>query len=195
VLSAVVAVAALPAWIPALGTAWLVVLAPVLFVLSAAAAFVVLSIPVLWPLMAASVAVDDGDAFDAFSRAFSVVSSRFWSALGLLLVCTVEAVAAWWLLTLLAHTGVAFAVWSADWLISHTAAEILLKQVQWWAAVAVHGLMSSLFWTLATISYLFLREMVDAAPVSQLKGFDDVQQSHDKYPVAGLAATNAAPEA
>uniref|UniRef100_A0A7C2JZ82 Uncharacterized protein n=1 Tax=Schlesneria paludicola TaxID=360056 RepID=A0A7C2JZ82_9PLAN len=189
VLCVLVALLALPAWIPALGTAWLWVLAPILFVLSAAAAFALVVVPAIWPLMVAAVAADDGDAFDAFSRAFSLVASRFWSTLGLAFVCVVEAVAAAVILSSIASTGVAVAAWSADWTVSKNATSILGQHASWWAVVFVRGVMASLFWTLATIVYLFLREMVDGVPVSRLKGFDEPVLSREPYPVVGIAAT------
>jgi hypothetical protein len=188
-LCVVIAVLALPAWVPALGTAWLWLLAPVFLLLSGAAAFVLIVLPALWPLMVAAVAADDGDAFDAFSRSFSLVASRFWSALGLVFVCLVEAVVAAIILSLVAGTAVNVAVWSVDWLASKNATSILTTHAAWWAVVAVRGVMASLFWTLATIVYLFLREMVDGVPISRLKGFDEPAMVREPYPIVGIAAT------
>jgi hypothetical protein len=48
--------------------------------------------------------------------------------------------------------------------------------------------MASLFWTLVTIVYLFLRESVDGAPLSRIAGFDEPLRPHEPYPVVGIPA-------
>jgi hypothetical protein len=187
-LCLVIAVLALPGWIPALGQLWLIVLSPVLFVLGATAAFVALTVPILWPLMVAAVSVDDGDAFDAFSRAFSLVASRFWSTFFLIAICALHALVAVVLLTTLADATATVAGWSADWMAGQHSVHTVSSWVAWWAAIAVRGVMASLFWTLATIVYLVLREAVDGKPVHQLSGVEPPMPSRGPYPVVGVSA-------
>jgi hypothetical protein len=188
-LCVVIAVLALPGWIPALGQFWLILISPVLFVLGAVVAFVALTVPILWPLMVAAVSVDDGDAFDAFSRAFSLAMSRFWSLFFLLVLCLLHAAVAVVMLTTLADATTWLAAWSADWLTGQVSVATVTRWVGWWAGIAARGVMASLFWTLATIVYLFLREAVDGKPAHVIAGIDSPMTSRGPYPVVGLAAT------
>jgi hypothetical protein len=190
-LCAIIALLALPAWIPALGTLWLIVLAPILCVLSLAAAFILLLLPILWPLMIAATSADDSDPFDAFSRSVSLVAARVWSTLALVVLATLMTAITLEFLMLLAGFAQSLAGWSADWTTGEKAVVSVRFQVGWWAAVVVRGVMASLFWTLSTIVYLFLREAVDGKPTHQLAGFDEPLHSHDPYPVVGLPALHA----
>lgn len=187
-LCVVIAVLALPGWIPALGQFWLILLSPILFALGATAAFVALTVPILWPLMVAAVSADDGDSFDAFSRAFSLVASRFWSALLLMVICALHAFVALVLFSTLADVATIVAGWSADWSVGPHSVRTVTSWVAWWGAIAVRGVMASLFWTLATIVYLFLRELVDGKPVHVLAGIDQPAASRGEFPVVGIAA-------
>jgi hypothetical protein len=195
VLCVLIALLAAPGWIPAFGWVWLGLTGPLLCVLGATAAFVGLAAPVLWPLMVAACAADDSDAFDAFSRAFSLVTSRVWSTLTLLGLCLLKGWLSAVLLSLLASATVAVAGWSVAWLGSEAVATWSSIQVEWWSHLAVRGVMASLFWTLATIVYLFLRELVDGVPVHRLAGYEESPRPRDPYPVVGLAAVSPSPSA
>jgi len=184
----VAAVVAIPAGVPGLGAVWMQVAAPLQFVLGVVAGFILLLLPVLWPLMVAAVAVDNSDAFDAFSRSFSLVTSRLWSTLALVLLTGASAVVLTLAVRMLLGAGVAAAVWAAAWTTTEATTLSLAGVLSWWREVAQRGLCGSLFWTHATIVYLFLREQVDAVPEFTLSGYSDDHRPHDLYPVVGMPA-------
>lgn len=187
-LLAIASILALPAGIPALGTVWVQLSAPVQIVLGVAAGFILLLLPVLWPLMVAAVAVDGSDAFDAFSRSFSLVTSKLWSTLGLVVLAGVSAVVLTLGFRLLLDAGVAAAVWAGSWTTTEATTASLAGVLGWWQDVIYRGLCGSLFWTHATIVYLFLREQVDAVPFFLLAGYTDDHRPRELYPVVGMPA-------
>jgi hypothetical protein len=188
VLLAIAAVIALPAAVPGVGLVWMQVAAPVQFALGVVAGFILLLLPVLWPLMVAAVAVDGSDTFDAFSRSFSLVTSRLWSTLGLLLMSGVSAVVLTLAFRCLLDVGIAAVLWAAAWTTTDLTTERMASILDWWRDVTNRGLCGNLFWTHATIIYLFLREQVDAVPVFSLAGYDDKRAAFDPHPVVGMAA-------
>lgn len=194
VLLAIAAVIAFPAAVPGVGLIWLQVAAPVQFILGVVAGFILLLLPVLWPLMVAAVAADGSDAFDAFSRSFSLVTSRLWSTLGLLLMTGVSAIVVTLAFRLLLNAGVAAVLWAAAWTTTDQTTELMAGVLGWWRAVAYRGLCGSLFWTHATIVYLFLRELVDAVPVFSLAGYNEDHRPHELYPVVGMPAVKPPPD-
>jgi hypothetical protein len=192
VLLGIAALLALPQSIPALGTLWMQLAAPVQFVLGAAAGFILLLLPVLWPLMVAAVAVDSSDAFDAFSRSFSLVTSKLWSTLALVFLTGISAIVLTLGFRLLLEAGAAATVWAAAWTTTQATTESLAGVLGWWREVAYRGLCASLFWTHAVMVYVFLREQVDAVPMFRLAGFTDDHRPHELYPVVGMPAVRPA---
>ena len=92
------------------------------------------------------------------------------------------------LLSIVAAVTIALAGWSADWLTGQQSVTTVTAHAAWWSGIVVRGVMASLFWTLATIVYLFLREMVDGVPLSRIAGFDLPVRRHEPYPVVGIPA-------
>lgn len=188
VLLAIAAVIAIPSAMPGAGLIWMQVAAPVQFVLGIAAGFILVLLPLLWPLMVAAVAVDSSDAFDAFSRSFSLVTSRLWSTLGLLLMAAVSGLVVTLAFRWLLEAGIAAVVWAAAWTTTEVTTTRTAVVLHWWREVGYRGLCGSLFWTHTTIIYLFLRELVDAVPWFSLAGYADPKPAFDPYPVVGMAA-------
>lgn len=178
---------ALPGWLPGLGRVWLLVTSPLLCLCGLIAAFVGLSAPLLWPLMVSACSVDDSDAFDAFSRAFSLVTSRIWSTAVLLALCLLKGWLSAALLSLLALATVNISLWSLAWMGNEALVRWGGQLVEWWSDIFMRSVMASLFWSMVTIVYLFLREAVDGLPVHHLVGYD-LPPSRAPYPVVGLAA-------
>ena len=188
-LAGLIAVTAIPAFIPGAGAIWLRLLSPVLALMGIAAGMILLILPVLWPLMTAAIAVDDSDGFDAFSRSFSFVTSHPW------LTTTIVAVgyAMIWLCTRVIDQGVTtaswFIIWSADWTVSDISlAESLIPATGWWLQLLARAIQTSLFWSLATVGYVFLRQATDGAPLDQLCGYDEPVRAADPFPVVGIPA-------
>jgi hypothetical protein len=190
-LIVVIAILALPGFVPGLGGIWLRVLAPVMAILGTFAAVILLVLPVLWPLMIAAIAVDDSDGFDAFSRSFSFVTSHPWMTAGLVAL-------SWgmlWACGEVIDRGVVAALniipWSAGWSASETAIkESLLPASIWWVRLFARTLHASLFWSLATVAYVFLRQATDDAPLDQLTGYDEPVRAREDFPVVGIPAMN-----
>lgn len=194
VLGVLIALLALPAFVPALGAAWVTIIAPVMTLLSLGVAFILLAVVVMWPLMMAAIAVDDSDSFDAFSKAFSYLTTHPIAALLLGLLAAGAAVIVGRLFEAIGATGVEVAVWSARWTASdYSVGERVAPNVAWWSQIFVNGLRASLFWSLTTIVYLFLRHATDGVPMDQIKGFDEPLRSRDPFPVVGIPAVNPPP--
>jgi hypothetical protein len=186
------AILVIPGAIPVVGKAWLLLISPVLLPLGLAAMFIISLLPLLWPNMVASLAADDGDSFDAFSRSFSCVMSRLWLTLGLWLVGL-----AMILLVQLALLGLltltqAGLVWSAGWIVGESTQTQLHGWLVWWSRIVLHGATASLSWSLATIIYLSLREATDGLPLSVIAGTEP-EPPRSELPLTGLSAVQPPP--
>ncbi len=180
---------ALPATIPGVGGAWGIVAGPVVAVLSIAAAFILLLLPLLWPLAIAAIAVDDSDGFDAFSRGFSYVTSHPWSIGALLGVAMFVQQVSGGLLEILGATGSDLCGWATTSLLGKTAGlERITPAAAWWISLGISAVRASLFWSLATIVYVFARQLTDGAPLDQLKGYELFPATDATIPLAGIPA-------
>ncbi len=182
---------AIPAFLPMLGGVWLRLLSPIIAILGVAAGFLLLVLPVMWPLIIAAVAVDDSDGFDAFSRSFSFVTSHPWMTAGLVVV----AAGIIWVCGRAIDLGVNEAAgiipWSAGWVASEKSiTESLIPASMWWVRLFARALHVSLFWSLVTIVYVFLRQATDAAPLDKMSGFDEPGLVREDFPVVGIPAMN-----
>lgn len=190
-LAALIALLALPAFIPGVGDLWLRLLSPATSLIGIAAGVILLVLPVLWPLMIAAIAVDDSDGFDAFSRSFSFVTSHPWRTAGSI----AASAGVIWACSEIIDRGVIkalwFIAWSADWTASDSALrESLMPATRWWMQLFARAIQSSLFWALATVVYLFLRQSTDGAPLDQLSGYDEPVRAPEAFPVVGIPAMN-----
>lgn len=191
VLMVLIALIALPAFLPALGGVWVRLLSPVIAIFGIMAAFILLVLPVMWPLMIAAVAVDDSDGFDAFSRSFSFVTSHPWMTAGLFTVGGAMLVVCGTGIDLLIEAAAGVTLWSGSWTASDTQmSEHLLPATLWWIRLFARAALSSLFWSLATVVYVFLRQATDGAPLDQLSGFDLPGLEREQFPVVGIPAMN-----
>lgn len=68
-----------------------------------------------WPLMWATIAAEESDAFDALSRAYGYVYQRPFHFLFYVAVASVIGIITWWLLMLFASGVMYLSVWSAEW--------------------------------------------------------------------------------
>lgn len=187
VLGTLMLLITLPGILPGLGTLWLHLAAPVIAFIALLAGVILAMLPFLWPLMVAAVAVDGSDAFDAFSRSFSLVTSRFWStvALGVLAFLATSSLL---LACDLVDRFTAISVQQFALLIlgeqgDHT----LTTAIVWWYGIFLRGAMASFFWSQATIIYLLLRQLVDGTPLESLAGYDEDMRFHEPFPVVGIA--------
>ncbi len=189
ILAVMIAILALPAFIPGVGGLWLRLLAPVFAVLGTAAGLILLILPVLWPLMIAAIAVDDSDGFDAFSRSFSFVTSHPWITAALIAI----AGGMLWLCGEAIERGVAAAEFAIPWAAGWTASDNSLRDSLapasfWWVRLFARALQASLFWSLATIGYVFLRQVTDGTPLDALSGYDEPALAREDFPVVGIPA-------
>ena len=154
--------------IPAAGP-WLVALAwgPALAAGLAAVVLLLLA-AVGWPLMLAALAAENGDALDAFSRAFSYVVGRPLRVVAHVLIGLFLGVIAVGLTMLAAGTAAAF----AGSLVGRTGfpagASVVAGAWErlWFSLPAAYA--AGLFWTLATASYFLLRYADDAVGTDEL---------------------------
>jgi hypothetical protein len=170
---------------------------------------VAVALAVGWPLMTAAVATENSDAFDGFSRAFSMIYSRPWLALwsgvvailfGMFLVAVVDTAAV--LVESIAARGVATGMSDAGVkdLASHppgyfstgpvgpaksNASAVVTGWLAVLAMIAI-GFAVSYFWSAATMIYFILRHADDGTE------FDDVWLGEvaedDLLPLAGIAS-------
>lgn len=179
--------------VPFLGEPVLYVFSPLIFLGAVAFAFLGLVILYGWPLMVATMGVEDCDGFGALSRTFSFLTGRPLSALwnagisfvyGTVLTMLLGGL---FMLALLAQArpiGVNVgdsAAWRGVLSGSHFSAQLLF------ASFSV-----SLFWTLAALNYVELRRIVDGKPFDEIApGVDEPAPSG--LPVVGIAATEFRP--
>jgi hypothetical protein len=190
-LRIVIGLLLLPGAIPGLGSAWLWVIGPIVAGCSLMVGFLVCLAPWLWLLMVAAVAVDDADAFSAFSRGFSYLTSHPWQAAGWFLLQLVVAS-----VCLLAGQAVIQGAWSV---IEHYAthypeglANVMERALRPWIAGVYATFATSLGFSQVTLVYLALREATDGTPFSTLAGGDEDARFHDEFPVVGMPAMRAA---
>ncbi|GIX04130.1 MAG: hypothetical protein KatS3mg113_1136 [Planctomycetaceae bacterium] len=158
----------LPALWMAVMPVWTWLISPLVFLFITISAMLLLTMVVLWPWILAAIAADDSDAFDAFSRAYSLITSRFWSWLFLLILAAGElyvlssiigvvhqAVMAW--------QRTCFGVWLPPEVVKQ-----LEMTVGWWVHQVSAATLISLMWSLIGVIYLFLREAVDGQPWHEL---------------------------
>lgn len=182
-------VVALPGRAPMIGATLGMLVAPLLVVCSLAAAYLVFAVLLGWPLMVAAIATDDCDGFGAFSRSYSFWTGRAWYfAWCWIVACFVGFIAmslAYWLgfgtlyfsnLAISSGIGPSLAAESTE----HAAMAIVAFLMRTFAI--------SLFWSLATIVYILLRQSVDKMPLDHSAPDDDERGTPDPLPVVGMPA-------
>jgi hypothetical protein len=180
------------AWLgrlPWIGGSLLTFLSPILFLSGAAIAFLALVILCGWPLMVAAMGIEDCDGFGALSRTYSFLMGRpahaLWYALisaayGLALVMLVGSV---FTLGLLAESSV-----MADRLPPEQWRSVLSSSHAW-AQLLLATFACSLFWSLATLNYLLLRQAVDQKPFEDISAGVD-EEFRGELPVVGIPASD-----
>ncbi len=171
-----------------------------------------------WPLMSPTIATEDSDAFDGFSRSFSYVFSRPRQGFGYLLVSVVYGMACVALVALLTTLVIHLAIWGVssgmgtdevivltagsptpDAIVNDDHFTTPLKAVPkgaraitafWMNAtrVLVQGFAVSLFWSLATIIYFLLRYSDDATSLDEVF-LTAADEPEDLLPLVGVASS------
>lgn len=147
-----------------------------------------------WPLMAANVGVERGDAFQAISTAFSYVFQRPLHYAFYLVVAGIVLVPSLFVAGLFADATAALAVWAASWGMGHARTAELLGGLDNLAALPAadaatanaswglrgldfwHRCLASLlgafgwgyFWSVITATYLLLRRDVDGTEMDEV---------------------------
>lgn len=181
----------LPGTIPGLGSLWLLATSPLAAGLGLVVAAIGVVLPILWPLMVASVAVDDADTFGAFSRSFSYFTTYFWTAVLLGTIHLAAAVIEVALVKQVFSSAEFLVAWLASFVLSDAANASFHRAAAFWTHILQNGLIFSLFWSHITILYLFLRRAVDGTPVDSLAGYEDDMRFAEAYPVVGMPAVTA----
>lgn len=195
VLLGITALFLLPGFI--LGDSWHFFSAPGVMVFAVLSAGLTLVLPVLWPLMVAGTAVDQADGFGAFSRSFSYVATFVWSALLLLVLNLIVAGVTIQVSEVVIETARKIVSGILRALHSPTSANSALIVMDWALILLRQAIVTSLFWSHATVIYLLLRQMVDGTPLDVLAGYEDDMRFHEPYPVVGIpsAAAHSPPAA
>ena len=181
---------------PLLGSPFLTIVSPLLFLTSLLAAFFTVVILFGWPLMMAALGVEHCDAFGALSRSYSYLTGRplltVWqAALSLLyggvLILFVAAIITAGLMFL--SRTIAGPVGSLErWAVVMTGADYTARLFLCTFSVG-------LFWSLATINYLLLRQAVDQKPIHEISSADESGRVPPELPIVGIAATDYRPAA
>lgn len=171
-------------------------------------AVILLLLAASWPLIVCAIAVDRGDSFEGFTRAFSYVFGRPWYALWLLLLTTLYGSIVFVFIVMVASGAAHLAETSAgghagiDAITAATppilrdgatpAEDLKLsgKLAGFWLnlwATAIAGFVASFFWSATSIAYLLLRKSVDATPIEEIHDGDAASQSAT-LPLSGVAA-------
>jgi hypothetical protein len=194
-LGVIAAVVGLLGCLPFLGHVWLVMTSPLTLILAFAMAFLLLATAFGWPLMLASIAVDDCDGFGALSRAFSSLSGRPWHAFGFAAISLLTGAIAVRLVNLLGTTTYACAVSSvAVGSGLERFQQSLLIPLTSAVSTVIAGFGISYFWSAVTVIALLLRQEIDGVPLDRLSLDDALRPAHDPFPVVGIPATDARPE-
>ncbi len=197
--------------IPYLGDAIVGILWIVPLLLGFLAMFVLLGLAG-WPLMTATIGVEDSDAFDGFSRTYSYIFGRPWSFAWQLLVALGFGIVAVAIVSLFAKGIVYLAAFSVGGGMGIEKLSALLREspvsaqllnsaepitlgmraaTMWMHVVAllISGFASSYFWTAYTIIYFLLRQRDDGVELNEVyirpEDADD-----DILPLVGMAASD-----
>lgn len=165
-------------------------------VLAGAVVLAIMSIGLVagWPLMAANVGVERGDAFQAISTAFSYVFQRPLHYAFYLVVAGIVLVPSLFVAGLFSDATAAIAFWAASWGMGHARTAELLGGLETLAALPAadaatanaswglrgldfwHRCLTSLlggfgwgyFWSVITATYLLLRRDVDGTEMDEI---------------------------
>lgn len=156
-----------------------------------AMSLILLGLAVGWPLMLASIAVEDADAFDAFSRVYNYVYARPWYALFLVLLAMLYGSALIvFTATLLTTTNV-LAAWAVSAGIAELDSPFGMQAVATWqniGGLVLHGFIVSYFWTATTIVYVLLRKSEDATPLEAITLPVTAPVGEEEVPLVGIPA-------
>ncbi len=145
-------------------------------------ALITIGLAVGWPLMIATIAAEDEDAFDALSRSYSYVFLRPWRLAGYGLLAWGLGVVGFLFVRIVAGLVVQLALWG---LVLGGPDEPLLRFFHtgadagtpgaihaFWIGVVellAFGWIYAYFWSAASIIYLLLRADIDGAPFEQIR--------------------------
>jgi hypothetical protein len=156
-----------------------------------AMALILLGLAVGWPLMLASIAVEDADAFDAFGRTYNYVFARPWYLLFLVVLMLLYGSALLvFAATLLTATNT-LAAWAVGSGLTGVISEFGGQAIATWQNIGrliLHGFVVSYFWSATTIIYVLLRKSEDATPLEAVTLPQMVPPGDGDLPLVGIPA-------
>jgi hypothetical protein len=155
---------------------------------------ILLGLSVGWPLMLASVATEDADAFDAFSRIYNYVFARPWYVLFLVVLMLLYGSALIvFTATLLASTDMLtqWAVGAGYGRITWGSAQNGIEAWRTLSRLILHGFVVSYFWSATTIIYLLLRKSEDAIGLDAVTLAPSASTDDQSLPLVGMPAAEA----
>jgi hypothetical protein len=156
-----------------------------------AMALILLGLAVGWPLMLASIAVEDADAFDAFGRIYNYVFARPWYLLFLVVLMLLYGSALLvFAATLLTATNT-LAAWAVGSGLTGVISEFGGQAIATWQNIGrliLHGFVVSYFWSATTIIYVLLRKSEDATPLEAVTLPQMVPPGDGDLPLVGIPA-------
>lgn len=175
--------------LPLLGGFGMMITSPFLLLLGLAMSFLLLVSILTWPLMMASVAVDDCDSFGGLSRAYSSLTGRPLQLLGYAIITLFLGN----LLMLLTEMFREIAMWSVMSGIAiggaDHAVDSLKPSLKGLFDYLMTGIGVSYFWTSASVIYLLIRLENDGMPPERIAA-DTPRTPQDSLPVVGIPATD-----
>lgn len=156
-----------------------------------AMALVLLGLAVGWPLMLASIAVEDADAFDAFGRIYNYVFARPWYLLFLVVLMLLYGSALLVFAATLLTATYTLAEWAVGSGLTGVISEFGSQAIATWQNIGrlvLHGFVVSYFWSATTIIYVLLRKSEDATPLEAVTLPQTTSPGNQELPLVGIPA-------
>lgn len=152
-----------------------------------------------WPLMMATISVEDSDGFDGLSRIFSYLFGRIWYFLWLVIVTLCYGAVCLFFVELLLTFITYLSYWGVTWGLSDDITNQLFIPNQnslartitlgWGKALNIvfSGFIISFFWSANTVIYFLLRKCDDGTPLDHIYNADADEEQATDLPLAGVA--------
>ena len=152
-----------------------------------------------WPLMMATISVEDSDGFDGLSRIFSYLFGRIWYFLWLVIVTLCYGAVCLFFVELLLTFITYLSYWGVTWGLSDDTTNQLFMPNQnslaktitlgWGKVLSIlfSGFIISFFWSANTVIYFLLRKCDDGTPLDHIYNADADEEQVADLPLAGVA--------
>ncbi|QDT98368.1 hypothetical protein [Gimesia aquarii] len=152
-----------------------------------------------WPLMMATISVEDSDGFDGLSRIFSYLFGRIWYFLWLVIVTLCYGAVCLFFVELLLTFITYLSYWGVTWGLSDDTTNQLFMPNQnslartitlgWGKVLSIlfSGFIISFFWSANTVIYFLLRKCDDGTPIDHIYNADADEEQAADLPLAGVA--------